>query len=101
VSDYGLSIIATLELEWREATMEAERDKVMEFTNLLGFGSMYGLQGKEVENITGFLKSLEVSREHLECAHLVVHLLGPPKGGMDKRYHMMILVREMVSCLEP
>jgi hypothetical protein len=109
VSDYGLSIeifneiLATLELEWIEATTEAERDKITEFASVMFFGFGCGLRGEEIVkvDIAGFLKYIQVSREHPECPHLVVPLLGRLKGEMGERYHMMILARETVSGLEP
>jgi hypothetical protein len=99
VLDYSLSIeifnkvMATLELQWREATTEAERDKIAKFGSLMMFGFVCGLRGEEIVkvDITGFLKYLEVSQEHLEYPHLVVPLLGRFKVEMDERYHVMIL----------
>ena len=78
VSDYGLSIeifneiMESLELEWREATTEAERDKITEFANLMVFGFVCGLRGEEIVkvDIAGFLKYLQVSRDHPECPTL-------------------------------
>jgi hypothetical protein len=110
VSDYSLSIetfneiIATLELEWIEATTEAERDKITEFASLMMFGFLCSLRGEKIvkADTAGFVKFLlEVSREHPECPDLVVPLLGRLKGEMSERYHMMIFARETVSGLEP
>ena len=48
-------------------------------------------------DLSGLLKYLEVGREHSQCPHLIVALLGRLKGETGERYHMMVMARETQS----
>jgi hypothetical protein len=83
VSDYALlkdlymELMAQLEENWEDAYRDTERDKVVTFANLLNFGYLCGLRGKEImkADILGFLKYLDVGASDLDRPHVIVLLI--------------------------
>ena len=101
VTDFALSkeifveLVDHLDYDYGRCDTDGEKDKVVEFANVLIMGYVNGLRGEEIMKIdaAGLLKYLDTGAQHQKFPHVIVALVGRLKGETGERYHMIPMAR--------